>query len=179
MTPNTFNLSLSVELFFVKTVVSALLNSILWHRSFSEAIPKEITLWNKITTVKLDDPELDRDLDQRIDAFMATLNNQSNYMISLALYDKIVGTTRRGWFGMKEEEERVEIERWNIELCLVGSSEESVVVSQVRSALMMISKTSNETKQDFPAISNTERYPFPFQVIFSGSDTASWKLPFL
>lgn len=175
-----FSISIKVELFFLRQVVLTLINSILFHRSFSEAVPKDVLVLNKITTVQLDDPQLQSQIESRIDAFMATLNSQSTYILSFALYEKLLATQKRGWFGLEsKEEEKIEIERWNINISIVPSSDEATVVDQVNSALFYITKTSIDFKDHIPAITNTDRYPFPFQILFSNDASGVWKLPFL
>lgn len=78
-TKGCIDIKLTVDRFYLASLLKALLHSIIFHRGFAITKPVEVTVESlDITYAKVDDPETSRLIDDRVAGFIHTLDNSSS-----------------------------------------------------------------------------------------------------
>ncbi|KAJ3325544.1 hypothetical protein HDU76_013137 [Blyttiomyces sp. JEL0837] len=123
-------------------------------------------------------------VEERVSTFIKSLdpltaNTKQQHTISIFFTERRAKKNNY-WFGKAEEE--VCWEQWLISLTLTQARTEreqleakKAVETQLLTALSKITQKANENKDHVPPITNTDSYPFPFQIVFSTiPDASSW-----
>ncbi|ORX95334.1 DUF1649-domain-containing protein [Basidiobolus meristosporus CBS 931.73] len=167
MTPEVFNFDLTVERLLLKDVLRAVLHSILFHRVFGNVRPREVDFMD-LTYVAIEDAGIDKAVEEKIPAFLKTIDASRNQRGQLAVmfYEK---RTRKAWFSKSEEE--VCWEQWIITFTILRPNNERDrnqarmrTERQVADFLMDIVQIVNDRKDHIPPITNNDPNPFPFQI---------------
>ncbi|KAI9325869.1 hypothetical protein DFJ73DRAFT_867997 [Zopfochytrium polystomum] len=85
------------------------------------------------------------------------------------------------WFSVKSEEE-VCWEQWTVRVSVTQARTEReqiearrAVEANLLGCLLRLTQLANEQKDHVPPITNTDTYPFPFQIVFnSAPDASTW-----
>ncbi|TPX35239.1 hypothetical protein SmJEL517_g02295 [Synchytrium microbalum] len=175
--PDPYRLELNVDRFYLKEVLRALLHSIIYHRSFSMTRPYEVNL--EALDIRLDDPEIEGQVDEKISTFARTLDSYTGLVkgqIDVMFFEK---RAKKYWFTKAEEE--VCWEQWTlaVNVTLARSEREQIesrkaLERQLLNCLFKISGKTNEEKDHIPPITNQDTYPFPFQIVTTSASETSW-----
>ncbi|KAF9349286.1 MAG: hypothetical protein J3Q66DRAFT_136851 [Benniella sp.] len=167
--PVTFPVELIVERALLKEALRAILHTILFHRVFATIKPKDMEILD-LTIPIIDDPEVDRLVEEKIAAFVkaADANPQSKGQIGIMFYEK---RTKKGlWFGSSSSE--VCWEQWAITINIVtnvNEKDKQRSIKNMEKALaqlfMSILRTVNERKDHIPPITTSDGNPFPYQIV--------------
>ncbi|TPX69629.1 hypothetical protein SpCBS45565_g02265 [Spizellomyces sp. 'palustris'] len=169
---------LVVDRYYLAAVMKALLHSILFHRRFTSERPMEIDLDAlNVTYARLEDPELERAVDEKVRMFdkaLEPLSGRNKGQIAVMFFER---RAKKSWFTKTEEE--VCWEQWVITITIRESRTEREHIDARRAlqkdlvtALTSISQMTNEQKDHIPPIVNND--PFPFQIVISSNSDASW-----
>ncbi|KAF9583615.1 hypothetical protein BGW38_009030 [Lunasporangiospora selenospora] len=165
----------TVERSLLRDVLSAILHTILFHRVFANIRPRDIDILD-LTIPIIDDPELDRLVEEKVVAFMRAVDStpQNKGQIGLMFYEK---RTKRAWFTSSSSD--VCWEQWAITINVVTNSNEKEMQRSIKSTekalsslFLSILRTVNERKDHIPPITTSDGNPFPYQIVISNaSDT--------
>ncbi|KAI9206466.1 autophagy-related protein [Polychytrium aggregatum] len=176
--PLDFPLDLTIERYYLKDVLRAIIHSILFHRSFSMTRPKDadIELLN-IVYPRLDDPEIERLVEEKVAAFLRAFDpaaggsNTGQVIIMFSERREKKST----WFVKVSDDSCWE--QWIVTLTLTQAKTEKeqieskkMVETQLLNCLSSISQKTNDHKDHIPPVTNNDTYPFPFQIIVSNSE---------
>ncbi|KAJ3217308.1 hypothetical protein HK099_005521 [Clydaea vesicula] len=178
-----FRFDLTVEQYYIRDVLRALIHSIIFHRSFNELIPLEVhvDLLN-VTYVKIDDPEVEKMIQEKIANFTKSFINNSKQGQILISFKNGKESKAKYWFSKSNEDAIFEQWQINITLIRAKTEREQIDCRKTLSTLLLeklieISHITNEDNDHVPAITNADQYPFPFQIEMASNDQNSWKLP--
>ncbi|KAF8950902.1 hypothetical protein CPC16_002346 [Podila verticillata] len=166
--PVTFPVEVTIERSLLKDALRAILHTILFHRVFANIKPRDIDILD-ITIPIIDDPEIDRLVDEKIAAFVKSVDSsqQSKGQIGLMFYEK---RTKRAWFSSSSAE--VCWEQWGITINIVTNTNEKDRQRSIKnmekalsSLFLSILRTVNERKDHIPPITTSDGNPFPYQII--------------
>ncbi|KAG0344360.1 hypothetical protein BG004_004539 [Podila humilis] len=173
--PVTFPVDITIERSLLKDALRAILHTILFHRVFANIKPRDIDILD-ITIPIIDDPEIDRLVDEKIAAFVKAVDSsgQSKGQIGLMFYEK---RTKRAWFSSTSAE--VCWEQWGITINIVTNSNEKDRQRSIKnmekamaSLFLSILRTVNERKDHIPPITTSDGNPFPYQIVIpTAADT--------
>ncbi|KAG0200598.1 hypothetical protein BGX28_006394 [Mortierella sp. GBA30] len=173
--PVTFPVELTVERALLKDALRAILHTILFHRVFANIKPRDMDILD-LTIPIIDDPEVDRLVDEKISAFVKAVdaNPQNKGQIGVMFYEK---RTRRAWFSSTSSE--VCWEQWAITIHVVTNTNEKdkqrsikLMEKALSSLFLSILRTVNERKDHIPPITTSEGNPFPYQIVIpTAADT--------
>ncbi|KAF8930874.1 hypothetical protein EDD21DRAFT_376699 [Dissophora ornata] len=173
--PVTFPVELTVERVLLREALQAILHTILFHRVFATIKPKDMDILD-LTIPTIDDPEVDRLVEEKIAAFIkaADSNPQSKGQIGVMFYEK---RTKRAWYGSTSSE--VCWEQWAITINIVTNVNEKDKQRSIKnmekalsSLFLSILRTVNERKDHIPPITTSDGNPFPYQIVMpTASDT--------
>ncbi|KAF9428219.1 hypothetical protein BGZ94_003079 [Podila epigama] len=173
--PVTFPIEVTIERSFLKDALRAILHTILFHRVFANIKPRDIDILD-ITIPIIDDPEIDRLVDEKITSFIKTVDSsqQSKGQIGLMFYEK---RTKRAWFSSTSSE--VCWEQWCITIHIVTNTNEKDrqrslknMEKALSSLFLSILRTVNERKDHIPPITTSDGNPFPYQIVIpTAADT--------
>ncbi|KAF9281469.1 hypothetical protein BGZ68_006622 [Mortierella alpina] len=173
--PVTFPVELTVERTLLKEALRAILHTILFHRVFANIKPRDMDILD-LTIPVIDDPEVDKLVDEKIAAFVKAVdaNPQSKGQIGLMFYEK---RTKRAWFSSTSSE--VCWEQWAITIHVVTNTNEKDKQRSIKnmekalsSLFLSILRTVNERKDHIPPITTSDGNPFPYQIaIPTAADT--------
>jgi len=167
MSVSTFSLDLTVEKSFIRDVLCGLLNTIIFHRTFINIRPVELQLLD-YTVCSIEDPELERTLQERIQTFISYVeaNASPKAQIAVMFFEK---KTQRAWYGQSSKE--ICWEQWLITLTFqnVRTERESIQArlsskDQFGKTLLQIIDVCDAKKDHIPAITSTDTNPFPYQI---------------
>ncbi|KAG0361684.1 hypothetical protein BG005_007551 [Podila minutissima] len=172
--PVTFPVDVTIERSLLKESLRAILHTILFHRVFANIKPRDIDILD-ITIPIIDDPEIDRLVDEKIAAFAKSVDSsqQSKGQLGLMFYEK---RTKRAWFSSSSE---VCWEQWVITITIVTNTIEKDRQRSIKnmekslsSLFLSILRTVNERKDHIPPITTSDGNPFPYQIIIpTAADT--------
>ncbi|KAG0077563.1 hypothetical protein BGZ93_005175 [Podila epicladia] len=173
--PVTFPVDVTIERSLLKDSLRAILHTILFHRVFANIKPRDIDILD-ITIPIIDDPEIDRLVDEKIAAFAKSIDSsqQSKGQLGLMFYEK---RTKRAWFSSSSAE--VCWEQWVITITIVTNTNEKDRQRSIKnmekslsSLFLSILRTVNERKDHIPPITTSDGNPFPYQIIIpTAADT--------
>ncbi|KAF9966856.1 hypothetical protein BGZ70_001022 [Mortierella alpina] len=173
--PVTFPVELTVERTLLKDALRAILHTILFHRVFANIKPRDMDILD-LTIPVIDDPEVDKLVDEKIAAFVKAVdsNPQSKGQIGLMFYEK---RTKRAWFSSTSSE--VCWEQWAITINVVTNTNEKDKQRSIKnmekalsSLFLSILRTVNERKDHIPPITTSDGNPFPYQIVIpTAADT--------
>ncbi|KAG0303043.1 hypothetical protein BGZ97_002066 [Linnemannia gamsii] len=173
--PVMFPVELTVERFYLKDALRAILHTVLFHRVFANIKPKDMDIL-ELTIPIIDDPEVDKLVDEKIAAFVKVVdaNPQSKGQIGIMFYEK---RTKRAWFSSTSSE--VCWEQWAITINVVtniNDKDKQRSIKNMEKALsslfLSILRTVNERKDHIPPITTSDGNPFPYQIVIpTASDT--------
>ncbi|KAF9955316.1 hypothetical protein BGZ72_003839 [Mortierella alpina] len=174
--PVTFPVELTVERTLLKEALRAILHTILFHRVFANIKPRDMDILD-LTIPVIDDPEVDKLVDEKIAAFVKAVdsNPQSKGQIGLMFYET---RTKRTWgFGYTSSE--VCWEQWAITIHVVTNTNEKDKQRSIKnmekalsSLFLSILRTVNERKDHIPPITTSDGNPFPYQIVIpTAADT--------
>ncbi|KAF9929223.1 hypothetical protein BGZ75_004549 [Mortierella antarctica] len=173
--PVTFPVELTVERTLLKDALRAILHTILFHRVFANIRPRDMDILD-LTIPVIDDPEVDKLVDEKIAAFVKAVdsNPQSKGQIGLMFYEK---RTKRAWFSSTSSE--VCWEQWAITINVVTNTNEKDKQRSIKnmekalsSLFLSILRTVNERKDHIPPITTSDGNPFPYQIVIpTAADT--------
>ncbi len=92
--------------------LKCMLHTILFQRIPRLVKPKDMFLFDNISYVKIDDSEIDRMIEDKIDEIRHLLGKNTGNKIFITLYKSI---KKKGWLGMISEE-LTQLERWNLSI---------------------------------------------------------------
>ncbi|KAI8813758.1 autophagy-related protein [Cladochytrium replicatum] len=173
-----FTLDLTVERYYAKDAIRAVLHSILFHRTFTLTKPEEEDLDAfDITFARAADEDFEAVISAKIADFMREMGNGSSKGgVSVMFYEK--KQKPKYWFGGRADEDSC-WEQWVINVTLVNPRSEreqlearKLVQKQLQTALLRISQKTNEEKDHVPPITNNE--PFPFQILIVPNAEIPW-----
>ncbi|CAG8585944.1 5563_t:CDS:2 [Funneliformis caledonium] len=129
----------------------------------------------------IDDPEIEKVVDDRVDQFMRILETQGNQkgQIAVIFHEK---RTKKAWFSKSEEE--ICWEQWpvtiNTVICRTENGIDQFLTQtkrirkdmddQLATCLLDIIRFVNDKKDHIPPITTSDINPFPFQIVIP--DTA-------
>ncbi|KAG0364642.1 MAG: hypothetical protein J3R72DRAFT_433837 [Linnemannia gamsii] len=173
--PVMFPVELTVERSFLKDALRAILHTVLFHRVFANIKPRDMDILD-LTIPIIDDPEVDKLVDEKIAAFVKVVdaNPQSKGQIGIMFYEK---RTKRAWFSSTSSE--VCWEQWAITINVVTNINEKDKQRSIKnmekalsSLFLSILRTVNERKDHIPPITTSDGNPFPYQIVIpTASDT--------
>ncbi|KAG0263729.1 hypothetical protein BGZ95_003738 [Linnemannia exigua] len=173
--PVMFPVELTVERSYLKEALRAILHTVLFHRVFANIKPRDMDILD-LTIPIIDDPEVDRLVDEKIAAFVKVVdaNPQSKGQIGIMFYEK---RTKRAWFSSTSSE--VCWEQWAITINVVTNINEKDKQRSIKnmekalsSLFLSILRTVNERKDHIPPITTSDGNPFPYQIVIpTASDT--------
>ncbi|CAO3566717.1 unnamed protein product [Mortierella alpina] len=173
--PVTFPVELTVERTLLRDALRAILHTILFHRVFANIKPRDMDILD-LTIPVIDDPEVDKLVDEKIAAFVKAVdsNPQSKGQIGLMFYEK---RTKRAWFSSTSSE--VCWEQWAITINVVTNTNEKDKQRSIKnmekalsSLFLSILRTVNERKDHIPPITTSDGNPFPYQIVIpTAADT--------
>jgi len=179
------NLDVSVEQYYLKDVLRALVHSILFHRSFADIVPIDVYIQPlNITYVRCDyDDAMDRLIEARISDFCKLFISdlyRHKQTLSIFFYTHQSSVKSSSWFSTTRARTS-EWEQWclNVQVSIAKTEPEQIaslknLSGHLLDKLIDISQKTNEEKSHVPPITSTEKYPFPFEIVF---DDVSWKMP--
>nr|CAG8604133.1 10774_t:CDS:2 [Entrophospora candida] len=170
MSPEVYSIDLTVERSSIPDVLRGII--------FGNLKPKEVDLLD-ITYSAIDDPTIERTIEDKIQQFMKNLEiqNSQSGKVAVMFHEK---RTKKGWLGKTEEE--ICWEQWAITINIVNynsnTERERLIVhkemaEQFYSCLFDIICYVNEKKDHIPPITTSEANPFPYQ-IFIPSTNDNW-----
>ncbi|KAF9287272.1 hypothetical protein BKA57DRAFT_472649 [Linnemannia elongata] len=173
--PVMFPVELTVERSYLKDALRAILHTVLFHRVFANIKPRDMDILD-LTIPIIDDPEVDKLVDEKIAAFVKVVdaNPQSKGQIGIMFYEK---RTKRAWFSSTSSE--VCWEQWAITINVVTNINEKDKQRSIKnmekalsSLFLSILRTVNERKDHIPPITTSDGNPFPYQIVIpTASDT--------
>ncbi|KAF9088116.1 hypothetical protein BGX29_006753 [Mortierella sp. GBA35] len=173
--PVMFPVELTVERSYLKDALRAILHTVLFHRVFANIKPRDMDILD-LTIPIIDDPEVDKLVDEKIAAFVKVVdsNPQSKGQIGIMFYEK---RTKRAWFSSTSSE--VCWEQWAITINVVTNINEKDKQRSIKnmekalsSLFLNILRTVNERKDHIPPITTSDGNPFPYQIVIpTASDT--------
>ncbi|KAK5808497.1 hypothetical protein F5H01DRAFT_352206 [Linnemannia elongata] len=173
--PVMFPVELTVERSYLKDALRAILHTVLFHRVFANIKPRDMDILD-LTIPIIDDPEVDKLVDEKIAAFVKVVdaNPQSKGQIGIMFYEK---RTKRAWFSSTSSE--VCWEQWAITMNVVTNINEKDKQRSIKnmekalsSLFLSILRTVNERKDHIPPITTSDGNPFPYQIVIpTASDT--------
>ncbi|KAG0293215.1 hypothetical protein BGZ96_003156 [Linnemannia gamsii] len=173
--PVMFPVELTVERSYLKDALRAILHTVLFHRVFANIKPRDMDILD-LTIPIIDDPEVDKLVDEKITAFVKVVdaNPQSKGQIGIMFYEK---RTKRAWFTSTSSE--VCWEQWAITINVVtniNDKDKQRSIKNMEKALsslfLSILRTVNERKDHIPPITTSDGNPFPYQIVIpTASDT--------
>ncbi|KAF9143971.1 hypothetical protein EC957_002565 [Mortierella hygrophila] len=173
--PVMFPVELTVERSYLKDALRAILHTVLFHRVFANIKPRDMDILD-LTIPIIDDPEVDKLVDEKIAAFVKVVdsNPQSKGQIGIMFYEK---RTKRAWFSSTSSE--VCWEQWAITFNVVTNINEKDKQRSIKnmekalsSLFLSILRTVNERKDHIPPITTSDGNPFPYQIVIpTASDT--------
>ncbi|KAI9094301.1 hypothetical protein DFS34DRAFT_651988 [Phlyctochytrium arcticum] len=178
MAPIAIPLEITVDRYYMTSVLKALLHSILFHRRFTSEMPQDVDLDRlDITYAKLSDPEVETIVDEKVRQFDRAMEpgaGKNKGQMAVMFFER---RPKKSWFTKSEEE--VCWEQWVLTITIHTSRTEREQIDARRqiqkdlvTVLQTISQVSNEQKDHIPPIVNND--PFPFQIVVSSNGDASW-----
>ncbi|CAI2165469.1 2685_t:CDS:2 [Funneliformis geosporum] len=125
----------------------------------------------------IDDPEIEKVVDDRVDQFMRILETQGNQkgQIAVIFHEK---RTKKAWFSKSEEE--ICWEQWpvtiNTVICRTENETKRIrkdMDDQLATCLLDIIRFVNDKKDHIPPITTSDINPFPFQIVIPDT-TDTW-----
>ncbi|KAK5671393.1 hypothetical protein BDV3_001134 [Batrachochytrium dendrobatidis] len=178
--PVTIALELSVERYYAKEVLRAILQSIMFHRTLSNTRPIDVHLDSlNITYACLDDKEIQVMIEERLSELFSQIESQIQ-----TSSDKIKGSvmfferkTKKSWFTKADED--ICWEKWDITLTPTQALTEqlqiqahALLVKSFEECLVKISDKANEEKDHIPPMLTSE--PFPCQITLTLQLATFW-----
>ncbi|RIB09839.1 autophagy-related protein [Gigaspora rosea] len=161
----------SIHSYYLSLNVLAILHTILFYRIFGNIKPREVDLLD-ITYSAIDDPEVEKVVDEKVEQFVRNLENHGNQkgQISVTFHEK--RTTRNAWFSRSEED--ICWEQWAVTITTVicHSERDKLRIRkdmdrQLSTCLFNIIRYVNDKKDHIPPITSLDANPFPYQVNYS------------
>uniref|UniRef100_A0A0D9XYW7 Autophagy-related protein 101 n=1 Tax=Leersia perrieri TaxID=77586 RepID=A0A0D9XYW7_9ORYZ len=134
---------LEVEPREIKDVLRCILHTIFFHRTLSLVRPKDVDCeFFEITYVQCGLPELEKEVDEKIDQFVAWVEKHPHRssQVCLSFFDE--KNKHPGWFGNKTERQALE----------ESSSRRVALESSIHEVLFQIINFANEKKDHIPPI---------------------------
>ncbi|CAG8500539.1 5282_t:CDS:2 [Acaulospora morrowiae] len=176
MAPEVFSIDLTIDRDFVAEVLRAILHTILFYRVFGNIRPKEVDLLD-ITYSAIDDPEIEKAVEDKVEQFKSNLENNGSHkgQIAVMFHEK---RTKKAWFSKSEEE--ICWEQWAVTITttICPTDRERLRIRkemdrQLSSCLFDIIRFVNDKKDHIPPITTSDENPFPYQIVIpTASD--SW-----
>ncbi|CAG8509009.1 18080_t:CDS:2 [Rhizophagus irregularis] len=175
MNPEVYPIELTVDRTAVADILR-ILHTILFYRVFGNIKPKEVDVLD-ITYSAIDDPEIEKKVDDNVDQFMRILETQGNQkgQIAVMFHEK---RTKKAWFSKSEEE--ICWEQWavtiNTVICRTDGETLRIrkeMSAQLTTCFLNIIRFINDKKDHIPPITTLEANPFPFQIVIP-STTDTW-----
>ncbi|KAI8827290.1 uncharacterized protein EV422DRAFT_563375 [Fimicolochytrium jonesii] len=171
-------IELTIDRYYLGTVLKALLHSVLFHRTFSSERPIDIDVDSlSVTYARLENAEADRAVEEKVRDFERLVEpstGRNRGQIAMLFFAR---RPKKSWFTTSEEE--VCWEQWVITIIVRDALSERDQLASRRTmqndliaALTTISHITNEQKDHIPPIVNND--PFPFQIVVSPHTDASW-----
>ncbi|CAG8439222.1 6542_t:CDS:2 [Diversispora eburnea] len=176
MTPEVFSIDLTVDRDVVSEVLRAILHTILFYRVFGNIKPREVDLLD-ITYSAIDDPEIEKVVEDKVEQFIHNLEHHGNQkgQIAVMFHEK---RTKKAWFTKSEEE--ICWEQWAVTLTtLICRTERDKLRvrkdmdKQLYSCLFNIIRFVNDKKDHIPPITTPDANPFPYQIVIPATND-SW-----
>ncbi|CAB4389509.1 DUF1649 domain protein [Rhizophagus irregularis] len=176
MNPEVYPIELTVDRTAVADILRGILHTILFYRVFGNIKPKEVDVLD-ITYSAIDDPEIEKKVDDNVDQFMRILETQGNQkgQIAVMFHEK---RTKKAWFSKSEEE--ICWEQWavtiNTVICRTDGETLRIrkeMSAQLTTCFLNIIRFINDKKDHIPPITTLEANPFPFQIVIP-STTDTW-----
>ncbi|KAL6623149.1 hypothetical protein ACP70R_018256 [Stipagrostis hirtigluma subsp. patula] len=166
---------LELEQTEVRDVLRCILHTIFFHRTLSLVRPKDVDCdFFEITYVQCGLPELEKEVDEKIDQFIAWVEKHPNRrsQVCLSFFDE--KNKHPGWFGNKTE--RIHWEQWFINLHVISpkrysksssskgltniggnaleetNARRAALESSIHEVLFQIINFANEKKDHIPSI---------------------------
>ncbi|CAG8695179.1 15975_t:CDS:2, partial [Cetraspora pellucida] len=158
-------------------MLPAILHTILFYRIFGNIKPKEVDLLD-ITYSAIDDPEIEKVVDEKVELFVRNLESHGNQkgQISVTFHEK--RTTKNAWFSRTEED--ICWEQWAVTITTVTCHTESDKLRirkemdrQLSACLFKIIRYVNDKKDHIPPITSLDANPFPYQIAIPATND-SW-----
>jgi autophagy-related protein 101 len=175
MPPMVIPLQISVDRYYLKDVMKAILHTILFHRTLSSIKPGSGTIGPlDLDFCKVDDLSIDSNIDTQVNEIIQVVDGvqtgkppQSLIHVVVVFYDKRRGNSP-GWFPSKLIEEG-SWEEWVITISITRAATEKEQIQSklqlqknLESLLVQISHEAGTKREHIPAIVDAD--PFPYQI---------------
>ncbi|CAG8523146.1 8213_t:CDS:2 [Ambispora leptoticha] len=124
-----------------------------------------------IDLVAIDDPEIEQEVEEKVMQFVQMMESHGNQkgQIAVMFHEK---RTKKAWFTKSEEE--ICWEQWALTIRTVMCRTEMDRIKmrkemnkQLTSCLFSIIRFINEKKDHIPSITDSNRNPFPYQIVIA------------
>lgn len=192
---------LELEHFQIREVLRCILHTIMFHRALGLVRPRDVDLeLFEVTYVQCGDPELERNIEEKIDLFIAWVEKHPNKKGQVCLSFFETRNKQTGWFGTKVE--RFYWEQWCISLNIFPpkssqnkshlgraltldsadtameekTKQDVALETALREVLFQILQLVNDKKDHIPPVLNSLTVSFPYEIsIPSNSDSSFGK----
>ncbi|KXS21607.1 hypothetical protein M427DRAFT_274740, partial [Gonapodya prolifera JEL478] len=169
---SVFQVPISVERFYLRESLRALLHSILFHRLIGPIRPRVLELSSlDVSYARIDDSDIERTVEERITTFVKALDSSPT---PPTLSVSFLMRQRRHSLFRGQYEEDVCWERWDVGVKLRTARNDAehaqskrVLERDLESALIRISQLSNDTKEHIPAVNSLDNPPFPWNIVIT------------
>jgi autophagy-related protein 101 len=180
--PAVIPISLSVDRFYLREILKALICSILFHRSFHTTLPREAYLEScDLYYCKSSDPLIMEQVDEKLALFISLLDQgKSKGNVILSFFEK---RSRKGWFALEE----VPWEEWVITVIVTRAATQREQITSLKTlskdvgqALSFISLESGRQRDHIPPIVNSQAFPFTIShQLVATTDPGGWTVSLL
>lgn len=194
---------LELEHFQIREVLRCILHTIMFHRALGLVRPKDVDLeLFDITYVQCGDKDLERIIEEKIDMFVAWVENHPNKrgQVCLSFYE--TRNKPAAWFSKVE---RFHWEQWFISLTILSpkasqskarhgraltidsgetlmeerNKRDAVLQASLRDVLFQILQLVNDKKDHIPPVSNSNVVSFPYEITILSLSDSSFRMDML